>query len=149
MKKTIIAATTFALLTSSGAIADGDDHGKKHPDLDFRHHTMETIKDNMGAMLAIMQGKGNAADFDVYAEALAANAAGFYTVAKHKEKGGETLEAAWENYGDFSSRISVFVKDARALADLPADADMAARGAALKQVGSNCKACHDKYRKEH
>lgn len=148
MKKTILAISAVTILSGSTAMAAGG-ASDKHPDLAFRHHTMETIKDNLGAMKTILRGNGDAANFDVYADAIAANAKAFTVVAKRKVPGGETLDAAWENFDDFSMKLDKFTTDSAALAALGDDATRQQRVVAINAMASNCKACHDDYRKEH
>lgn len=147
MKKTIVTLSAVAVLMGSTAMADGA--ADKHPDLAFRHHTMETIKDNTGALFAILKGQGEAENFDVYADAIAANAKAFTVVAKQKVPGGETLDAAWENFEDYSGKLDKFTADSAAIAALGNDATMQQRVAAFTALTKNCKACHDDYRKEH
>lgn len=64
------------------------------------------------------------------------------------EAGIETdaLPAIWESKDDFLSKVSDFQKASTNLNTVAQSGDMAAIGAAFKETGGTCKACHDKYR---
>jgi cytochrome c556 len=54
----------------------------------------------------------------------------------------------WQNYTDFSAKMSDFQKAAQALNRDASGSDVAAIKARFADLGGTCKACHDKYRKE-
>ncbi|GHF12928.1 cytochrome c [Kordiimonas sediminis] len=140
----LLVATSVLAGISTASIAQE----KKDPTLAYRHHAMELIKDAAGSLVAIMKGEGNAADFEVHAKVLAASAHGSKWAFEQKVAGGETKDAAWKNWDDFSSKLDEFVVSADAL-HAASDGDMAAKAAAFKSTMSTCKACHDDYREEH
>lgn len=144
MKKVLLALTAGALLT----LPLSADDKKVDPTVKYRHHAMETVKDALIQMKEIVSGKGNAADFATHARVMAANAEGFYLAAKAKVPGGDSKQAVWDDWADFSQRMEKFIADANAMAALPGGADLKEKAAAFGKTTKSCKSCHDKYRKD-
>ncbi len=58
-------------------------------------------------------------------------------------------ERVWTEQAKFRSKMDVFAKDARAFADLVArDASAKQVGSSFKSLAKQCKSCHDRYRVE-
>jgi len=57
------------------------------------------------------------------------------------------LPAIWTDATGFAAAQQAFVASAGKLNAAASTGDMAATGAAMKDVGAGCKGCHDKYRK--
>ncbi len=146
--KTISVAIAFsvAAAVSGSALALHEDAAD--PGVKFRHQVMETMKGSVGATLSILKGEGAAEDLSAHANLIAAGSHAAKATFEHKVAGGYTLPDAWDNWDDFSARLETFTQDADAYAAAAANGDMATAAPAFKSFG-NCKACHDKYRKEH
>jgi cytochrome c556 len=54
----------------------------------------------------------------------------------------------WQNWQDFSAKLSAFQKSALVFNAAAASGDMNAAKARYADLGGTCKACHDKYRTE-
>ncbi len=145
MKKTLlIASGAFMIAASTISLAEDT---KPDPSIAYRHHAMELTKDSLISMFGIAKGKVPASELVIHMNVMAASAASAQAAFSKKAPGGKTLDSAWENWEDFSKRMDKYVADTAAFA-ATADKDDATQNAAFKQVLSNCKACHDKYRQE-
>lgn len=58
----------------------------------------------------------------------------------------DALPVIWEEKDDFLEKVSAMQDAAVALAAAAEGGDVAAIGAAFRETGGTCKACHDKYR---
>lgn len=58
----------------------------------------------------------------------------------------DALPAIWESKEDFLAKESAFQEAVTKLVAATETGDVAAIGAAFKETGGTCKACHDKYR---
>lgn len=147
MKKTgfVAAAALSAVvaLVSSIAVAQEDP-------IKIREELMEEIGDQMKILGPMAQGKAEYnADAAVAAlQKIAADAAEF---SKHFPEGSdqgktEALPAIWENKADFDAKAAKLSEDATAAATAAAGG-LDAFKPAFGQMASNCKGCHEKYRK--
>lgn len=143
-KKFILTGVATALISMSALTQAA---GKVDPSIKYRHHAMEMVKDTASSISNIFKGKEDPKNFSVHANALAASIRASIVAFEKKVPGGDTHADTWKNWTDFATRMDKFATDADALA-AASGADMKTKGAALKQVFSNCKACHDKYRAE-
>jgi len=147
MKRTILAAAGLAAAClaclATVSVAEED---PRH----VREELMEGVGKAAKVVGPMLQGK---APFDA-----AAAAAAFTTISKnaadfpnHFPAGTDTgkteaLPAIWENKADFDARAKKLSEDAAAAATASAAGEDAFKAAA-GQVMSNCKGCHEKYRK--
>lgn len=144
MKGAILLAASIALATWGTVAVAADDPIKEREEL------MEGIGDAAKIVGPMLQGK---APFDAAkaAEALtimSKNAADFPNHFPEGSDQGKTeaLPAIWENKADFEARSKKFSEDAAAAAAAAAQGEEAFKAAA-GQTFSNCKGCHEKYRK--
>ena len=113
----------------------------------YRHYLMESLGGHFGGIRQVMIGEvdlGNQVNMHV-------EGASFISSTMHQlfpdgSVGGEALPAIWEEPEDFKLVLDEFqvsmvnAKEAFDKDGLPAF------GQALREVGANCKACHDDYR---
>ncbi len=144
MKGAFLLAAGLALATLATATIAAEDPIK------VREELMEGIGDAAKVVGPMMQGK---APFDA---AKAAEA--FTTISKnaadfpnHFPEGSDTgkteaLPAIWENKADFDARSKKLAEDAAAAAAAAGQGEEAFKAAAGAAF-SNCKGCHEKYRK--
>jgi cytochrome c556 len=133
------------LSASAGAESQPEDVIK------YRQNVMKSIGGHMGASGAIIQGKvGYQTHLSEHAKSIAAMAKDIPALFPKDSDFGETkaLEGVWKKRADFEK----VAKDARAKAEAFAKAaagnDPKAAGAAFKDLGEACKACHKDFRKE-
>lgn len=144
-------------LLAASLIATGPtlalDEAKENPKLQYRQNVMEIVKYSLLGMRDII--KGDVADqsqFPALASSMA-NASSIATKAftpDTRSLEGKTTakDSIWENWEDFSKRMTAFNADAQALAMTAKDGDMKKNILAFKKVTKNCKSCHDEYRKD-
>lgn len=146
MKKFVIAgAFAVSLLGTVGTMAVAADDPIK-----VREELMEGIGDAMKVLGPTAQGKMeyDAAKVTAALQTIATNSADF---PNHFPEGSDTgnteaLPAIWENKADFEARSQELAKDAEA-AIAVAGNGLDAFKPAFGEVASNCKGCHEKYRK--
>ena len=120
-------------------------------DIKERQELMETIGDQAKIIGPMLQGK---APFDAAKAKAAASAAATAAAAfpNHFPAGSETgndteaLPIVWTQFDDFKAKSEKFAADAAAAATA-ADAGEDAFKAAAGAMFSNCKGCHEVYRK--
>ena len=136
---------TVALSTCLVAIAVSASEGE----LNYRQHTMSAIGGHMRAIVDIVRGDVPHMDhLATHANAMADLADIAPTLFPESSKGGDALDAIWENAEDFKAKLDAF-RDATAA--FKAAAETGERGeimAAFRGVGQACKGCHDDYRAE-
>ncbi len=145
MKHILIMTGLSATILTTTAISED----KPHPSIDYRQAAMSAVTSGVGAAIGLMKsGTATTDNLKVHTDMMAAGAAGARYGFSYKEHGGDTLGDTWENWDDFAAKLDKFSTDASALKAAVDSGDMAATGIAFKQTMSNCKACHDKYKKK-
>jgi len=115
-----------------------------------RMNAMSAISDEMEILVPMARG---AMPFDAVQaqtalrrlEDLAARTPDLFR-APESDPQSEALPAIWEDFADFETRA----RELASIADAAAArvADPATLRAAVARIGSNCSACHDRYREE-
>ena len=147
MKKTITASLLLSTLALSGTLHAADNEAViKH-----RVGVMEAIGGHFGAAFSSMRGMPQFNSNQVFhAESVARLA----TIAKDifpegSDKGKTKAKAAiWEQPEDFNKLMDDFILKAEAFATAAKANDLKAYGAAAKDLGGACKACHDDFKKK-
>lgn len=153
MNRKLLAAVAGAALIAS-TVAPVLAHGKdRFPESQHRHDVMERFKTGFKKISGIMKGEGGSPDdFPAItrdmAEAASLSKAAFEKDTRGAEGFTEAKDAIWENWDDFAGRLDKMEKDANALLAAAESGDMSQFGLAMKEMGSNCKSCHDKYKED-
>ncbi|WP_286829524.1 MULTISPECIES: c-type cytochrome [Kordiimonas] len=151
MNKTVLTGLATAALmlgTALPAFSHGDD---RFHESQVRHDVMEVFGKGFGKISKIMKGEeGSPADFPAIAADMA-DAASKTKASFEKDTRGmhgftEAKDNIWENWDDFAERLDKMETDAQAFLAAANSGDMAQIGPAMKELGSNCKSCHDKYK---
>lgn len=152
-KRALVAAATAAVVfaTSSMSSAHGDEE-KRFAESQYRHDVMELAKYSLSNIVQHLQGKASQeGDVAKLAEVMALSAemskAAFEKDTRGMEGHTEAKDGIWDNWDDFADRMDKYAADTRALADAAKSGDMSQIGPAFKKATSNCKSCHDEYRK--
>ena len=136
---------TAVVATCLVAIAVSASEGE----VNYRQKTMEAIGGHMGAIFGIIRGDVPHMDhLATHAGAMADLAEIAPTLFPESSKGGDALDAIWEDAEDFASKLNAFKE---ATAAFKTAAESGERGevmAAFQGVGQACKGCHDNYRAE-
>lgn len=136
---------TVALSTFLVALAASASEGE----VSYRETTMKAIGGHMGAIVGIIRGEVPHTDhLATHASAMADLAEIAPTLFPESSKGGDALDAIWEDSEDFASKLNAF-KEATAAFETAAESGE--RGeimGAFRGVGQACKGCHDDYRAE-
>jgi len=138
----------LALATASVALAHSD---KDEPMQAYRQSYFALVGMNFGPIGAMLKGDipWDADKARDYAD----NVAGMATVDVARAFGpgsqkGKTRAKPeiWENTDDFLDKYENFKTAAAALAEAAESGDKGTIGAAFKETGGTCKACHDEYK---
>ncbi|MET0049959.1 MAG: cytochrome c [Candidatus Thiodiazotropha sp.] len=147
--KTSLLAGTALVLSLSGAVSQA---GEVEKAVEYRQGAMEVFSWNMKGMGDMMKGEKpyDAARLAVMAKDLESATqldllSGFPTDSESSES--DALPEIWMDFDDFKSKYQDLREAAKALNAAVAGGDKAAIGAALKDTGGSCKACHKKYKK--
>lgn len=136
---------TLALSTCLAAIAVSASEGE----VNYRQHTMSAVGGHMRAIVDIIRGDVPHKDhLATHANAMADLAEIAPTLFPESSKGGDALDAIWENADDFKSKLDAFREAAAAFKDAAATGDQGQIMGAFRGVGQACKGCHDDYRAE-
>lgn len=140
-----------AIAVSSISFADGDGE-KRFPESQYRHDVMEFVKYSYSNIAQLMKGTAEheghlAKNARIMAMAASMSKAAFEKDTRGMEGATEARDEIWENWDDFANRMDKFEADAAALATAAEGGDMSEIGPAFKKTMSNCKSCHDDYRK--
>lgn len=118
-------------------------------EVEYRQHTMAAVGGHMQAIADILRGKvAHVGHLPTHANAMADLAAIAPTLFPPGSDGGDALPAVWEDAADFKAKLDAFKAAADGFKAAAASGDMAATGAALRDLGQSCKGCHDSYRAE-
>ncbi len=136
---------TIALSAGLAAIAVSASEGE----VNYRQHTMKAVGGHMGAIVDIVRGDVPHMDhLATHAKAMADLAEIAPTLFPENSKGGDALDAFWENAEDFKSKLEAFREAAAAFNDAAETGDRGEIMPAFLGVGQACKGCHDDYRAE-
>lgn len=136
---------TMALSTCFVAIAVSASEGE----VNYRQHTMSAVGGHMRAIVDIIRGDVSHTDhLATHAGAMADLAQIAPTLFPESSKGGDALDAIWENPEDFQSKLDAFKEAAQALKAAAESGDAGEIGMAFRGIGQACKGCHDNYRAE-
>ncbi|MEM1189533.1 MAG: cytochrome c [Pseudomonadota bacterium] len=141
-------AVALALASTSGVLAHGS---KEEPMQAYRQSYWTLVAMNFGPMGAML--KGDIPWDEARMQAFANNVAGMASVdvarafAPGSDKGKTRAKPEiWENTGDFLEKYENFKTAAAGLATAAQSGDKGTIGAAFKETGGACKACHDEYK---
>lgn len=145
-KKSLLIISLLLLAgTSSVALAEPGD------DIKYRKSVMKAIGGHMGAIAAIMQGKaGHAKHLRSHAIGLNAASKSVRDTFQAGSADGETraLAAVWDKPAEFKQVVSKFETAADGFLKAVDTGDQSKIGAAMKELGGSCKACHDDFREK-
>ncbi len=145
--RTLGLSAAFLLLHSTApALA-----GEVEKAVEYRQAVMNVFSWNMKAMGDMMKGK---TEFD--RQRFAAHAQELSSASEFKLMNGfpedsesdesDALAEIWMDFEDFESKYRDFSRAAQALDKAAREGDKGGMGAALKETGKSCKACHKKYK---
>ena len=136
---------TVALSTCLVAIAASASEGE----VNYREQTMKAIGGHMGAIVGIIRGEVPHTDqLPTHANAMADLAEIAPTLFPESSKGGDALDAIWEDAEDFASKLDAFREAADNFKKAVETDDSGEVRAAFMGMGQACKGCHDDYRAE-
>ena len=136
---------TIALSTCLVAIAAPASEGE----VKYREQTMKAIGGHMGAIVGIIRGEVPHMDhLAMHAGAMANLAEIAPTLFPESSKGGDALDAIWENGEDFASKLDAFKEATAAFKSAAESGESGEIMGAFRGVGQACKGCHDDYRAE-
>ncbi|MDE0659007.1 MAG: cytochrome c [Gammaproteobacteria bacterium] len=136
---------TVALSTCLVALAVSASEGE----VNYRQHTMSAIGGHMRAVVDIVRGDVPHMDhLATHASAMADLAEIAPTLFPESSKGGDALDAIWEDGEDFASKLNAFKEATAAFKTAAASGDRGEIMGAFRGVGQACKGCHDDYRAE-
>ena len=138
-------ALSAAVSTCLVAIAASASEGE----VNYRQHTMSAVGGHMRAIVDIIRGDVSHTDhLATHADAMSDLAEIAPTLFPESSKGGDALDAVWENAEDFQAKLDAFRDAAAAFKDAAGTNDQGKIMAAFQGVGQACKGCHDNYRAE-
>ncbi len=147
-KRHLAMATLTASLSVVFPMAGADEVEKA---VDYRQGVMNVFSWNMKAMSDMLKGKipFDQAVFARHAKDLAAAATlnlvpGFPEDSESQDS--DALPEIWMEFEDFKAKYQELGEASRKLSNIAAGGDKDSLGAALKQTGKACKACHKKYK---
>lgn len=152
-RKVALTAIIGVALPLSSSVALSDDDGKERFfESQYRHDVMEHFNYSMKKLVPILfKGTGDRAHIPAIASIMASTASISKSAFEKDTRGmeGHTVakDSVWENWDDFSKRMDALERDTAAFAEVTAnttDADEIM--AAFRNVGRNCKGCHDEYK---
>lgn len=136
---------TVALSTCLVAIAVSASEGE----VNYRQHTMSAIGGHMRAIVDIVRGDVPHMDhLATHASAMVDLADIAPTLFPESSKGGDALDAIWEDGEDFASKLDAFKEATTAFKTAAESGDSGEIMGAFRGIGQACKGCHDDYRAE-
>lgn len=124
-----------------------DDTENQDPPVQYRIDVMKGVGANAGGIGVLLRYKlPQTQNIALHADAIAFGARAALTAFEPKVAGGTAKPKVWENWKDFSDRLTK-------LADAADDVAKSARAggpdpAKLNTMFGMCKSCHDEYRKK-
>lgn len=151
-KKIALAAIIGIALPLSSSIANSQEEEKRFFESQYRHDVMQHFNYSMKKLVPILfRGTGDRSHLPAIASIMASTASISKSAFEKDTRGteGHTVakDAVWENWEDFAKRMDALERDTAAFAEVTArttDADEIM--AAFRNVGRNCKGCHDEYK---
>jgi cytochrome c556 len=138
-----------SVLLLTGAIVAGAHQGVTNPTVLARMEAMKSVADQMKTLGAMAKGE---ADFDPAAaqragRALSAHAAAVPDLfeARETDPRSEAAPEIWTDWDDFLAKTQTFQQAASRASEIASPRDLRA---AMGQLGSSCKSCHETYRIE-
>lgn len=131
-------AICTALLLGGPATAEEEDF------IDYRQHIMKTLREQVALLGMVVENKAPAQDLKVHARGLQLTADTAKFAFSVDAPGGAARALVWEQWEDFSGRLTALSELARDISQAADKGDVDAVAARLKSM--NCKACHDTYR---
>lgn len=113
--------------------------------IDYRQHIMQTLGEHTQALSMIVQGKGPAENLTVHTEALAMTATQVLKAFEQEAPGGHAKSAVWQNWKDFSDRLTQLKTRLTELDKVAKAGGVAAVAPKMKPL-LTCQNCHDSYR---
>lgn len=151
-RKVALAAIISIAVPMVSSVVNSQDEEERFFESKYRHDTMQHFNYSMQKLVPILfRGTGNPDHLPAIARIMASTATMTKSVFEKDTRGTEGFtkakNAIWENWEDFAKRMDALEKDTAAFAEVTArttDADEIM--AAFKNVGRNCKGCHDEYK---
>ena len=141
MNRSGATALSVCLVAIAASASEGE--------VDYREHTMEAIGGHMRAIVDIVRGDvPHASHLSAHANAMADLAEIAPTLFPESSKGGDALDAIWENADDFKTKLDAFREATKAFKTAVESGESGKIGARFQGVGQACKGCHDNYRAE-
>lgn len=151
-RKVALAAIISIAVPMVSSVVNSQDEEERFFESKYRHDTMQHFNYSMQKLVPILfQGTGNPDHLPAIARIMASTATMTKSVFEKDTRGmdGHTKakDAVWENWQDFAKRMDGLEADTAAFAEVTArTTDMDEIKAAFKNVGRNCKGCHDEYK---
>jgi cytochrome c556 len=147
MTRTLGLSATLLMLQSATPVMAGE----VEKAVEYRQGVMNVFSWNMKAMGDMMKGKTEFEKerFVAHAEELASASQfklmnGFPEDSESEES--DALAEIWMDFDDFEAKYKDFSRAAQALSKAAQTGEKGSIGAALKETGKSCKACHKKYK---
>ena len=136
-------AVAVALVFSAPIVARADDKDV----IDYRQHVMKTLDEQVAAIGMIVSTQIPDDNLVQHAQAISLAAKTAMKAFQPKVLGGESKPGVWENWADFSAKMTDFVKRTDKLA---LDAKSGGVQVVMEQMvdALTCKGCHDTYREK-
>jgi cytochrome c556 len=153
MKKVLILLTLAAILNSPLAIAkEASSEKQANTAVQFRQAVLQLVRSNMGPLGGMAKGQIEY-DADVInknamrIEQLALMMGDYFETDTRKfTVKTDAADTIWEQMGDFSSKTRDMVAAAANLQAVALAKDESNYRKAIGELGSTCKACHDKFK---
>ena len=117
--------------------------------IEYRQHLLSSMGGHMQGLVKLLrQQVPHQAHMPVHVNGLASIAEVLGDAFELEARGGDALDALWENKPDFNEKMGTLREATANLQDALNSGDMGAFGGAVQGVGQACKGCHDNYRAE-
>jgi len=148
----LITAMAGGVIGPVAAHGDSEEKEKRFFESQYRHDVMEHFSYSMKKLIPILfKNAGHKDHLPEIANIMASTAkmskSSFKKDTRGMEGRTESKDNIWENWSDFSARMDKLEADTAAFSEATKSGDMAVIVPAFKKVGSNCKSCHDEYKK--
>jgi cytochrome c556 len=128
---------------------DDHDHEKDDPAIQYRIDVMKGISFNAAAIgLTLRHKLPQTQNLANHAEAIALGARSSLSAFEPKVAGALAKPEVWENWKDFSARLTKLADAADDVAKTAREQGPAAAMPKLQGMFAGCKDCHDTYRKK-
>jgi cytochrome c556 len=155
MKKALISLTLAAILSSPVTLAkEASSEKEANTAVQFRQAVLQLVRSNMGPLGGMAKGQIEY-DADVMntnsmrIEQLALMMGDYFVTDTRKfNVKTDAEDKIWEQMDDFNSKIQDMVNAAGNLQKVALAGDQDNYRNAIGDLGSTCKACHDKFKKD-